>query len=409
MNASDLLPALRYIEVVPVETEAGQHFLLRDPKQLSDRMLTVSQAILFCLQAFDGATQAETLRLMWREASRGQDLPLEHLAELVEQLDELYLLVNDRALARLNELRQEFLEMPVRPMRLAAPADELQQVLDACYIQAGLPLPGDIAAVDNRLGVLIAPHIDYMRGGPAYGLAYLQMKKHFSGEVVLVLGTNHQEHQTALALTKKDYLTPWGEVTTDVALVERLAAALPFDVFTDEFCHRDEHSVELAACALKHAFGDACPKIVPVLCGSFEEFLQRGLDPLQDETLQAVRRALTDLATAEGERLAIVASADLAHIGLQFGDGKPVDQAVLDACLERDRLLLAAMTAGDADEFLDRLRAERNARHVCGVAPIHYALAARVTGAATEASLNYWRAEDESGAVTFAAAALLRP
>lgn len=409
MNPNDILPALRYIEVVPVQTEAGPQFLLRDPKQLAEQMLTVSQAILFCLQAFDGQTQAETLQTMWRQASQGQELPLDHLEQLIEQMDDLYLLVNDRAIERLNELRQEFAAMAVRPMRLAMPVDELGQVLDACYTQAELALPPDIATDDNRLGVLIAPHIDYLRGGPTYGLAYAQAKRHFSGEVILVLGTNHQEHQSALALTKKNYLTPWGEVATDVELVERLAAKVDFDAFADEFCQRDEHSIEQAAYALKHAFGDACPAIVPVLCGSFEEFLQQGLDPRQDETLVSVRSALTELVAEAGERMTIVASVDLAHIGPQFGDDAPVDQETLDACLAGDRRVLELVVGGDTDGFLAQVLAERNARHICGVAPIYYALAAQKTGAATETSLNYWRADDESGAVTFAAAALLRP
>ncbi len=408
MNLSDILPPLRHFEVIPVSDGGQETYLLRDPQSFADHMLTVSRPVLFCLQFFDGRSQVATLAEAWRDATGGNELPVERLDRIVAELDGVYLLANERSRAHEADLRAQFAAQSTRMHRFGDAGAQVAAALAACYDAAGLPPAASIANESNDLAFLMAPHIDYPRGGAAWGLAYDAARRRFAGEVVVVLGVNHQPHATAVALTRKNFLTPLGEVDTDVALVDEIAAALPFDGFADEFCHRDEHSVELAALALRHAFGDGCPKIVPVLCGSVEEFVQQQVYPRASTHIAAFQDVLRQIVAREGQRLLVLASVDLSHIGPQFGAAEPVSETEFESSLAADRELLAIVGRGDADGFFGAIAADQNARHVCGVAPIHHALACVDGGEALPAGAYGWRAADGSGAVTFGVGGLLR-
>jgi len=408
MKPSDMLPILRHIEVVPLGDDEQPTFLLRDPQQLADRSLSVTAPVLFCMQCFDGATQVATLMELWCEASEGQALPLEELASIIQEMDEVFLLRNERSQERMAEVRREFAASPARTTRYQGETAEVADMLNAMYRDANLAPPDETPREDNQLALLIAPHIDYARGENAWPLAYSKVKKHFAGDIILLLGTNHQFHEYPLALTRKSYQTPLGEVQTDVALVEELAAALPFDAFADEFSHRDEHSIELAATMLKHLHGDQCPAIVPVLCGSFDEFLVSGVDPHANPVVREVCEALRKITQRFGERMTVIASVDFAHIGPQFGDLAPVSDEALERCLEQDAKLLRIVTEGNAQAFAGEVVAERNTRHVCGVAAIYFGLSCVPAKGVIESSLHYWKSDDGYGAVTFAVAALKR-
>jgi AmmeMemoRadiSam system protein B len=408
MLTSDVLPALRPIEVVPVRDGENETYLLRDAQQLSDRAVTVTRPVLFVLQYLDGQTQVATLQELWREAADGEELPLDALAQIVAELDDLYLLANDRSRARQEELRQAFLALPVRPHRFGEAGPQIAEMLAASYEAAGLPPPAAIANEADDLALLVAPHIDYARGGSTWAQAYALAKRRFAGDVAIVLGVQHQMHSQAAALTRKNYDTPFGEAPTDRALVDEIAAALPFDAFADEVTHRDEHSIELAAVALKHAFGDRCPAIVPVLCGSIEDFLRVGAPPTSDPNLAALQSALRRIVERLGRRALVVASVDFAHIGPQFGAPMPVTAPDLDDCLAQDRRLLELIGEGDAEGFFRFLAREGNARNVCGAAALYHALSIVTADGAVEPFLHHWLAEEGVGAVTFAAGGLLR-
>jgi len=409
MKPQDTLPLLRPIEVIPQGEGEEQIFILRDPQQLSDQCLTVSKPVLFCLQYFDGQTQYATLDEAWHSATNGQHLEVEQLQQVIDELDCVFLLFNDRSRERGEDLRRDFLAASARPHRFGAVADEVKRALDDCYLRAELPLPKNIAFDSDKLALLIAPHIDYYRGAAAWAQAYQEVKRFFSGEVAVVLGTNHQYHEELICLTKKSYDTPFGEVQTDAALVEELAQALPFDAFHDELNHRDEHSIELAVTALKHLMGDSCPRVVPVLCGNLEDFIHSETDPRTNLNVRAFHEALQRITTREGKRLLVIASVDFAHLGPQFGDEQEVTDEQLSACLEQDRQMMQDIVDGQAEIFFKRLVDERNRRHVCGAAPIYHALSCTKTDRILRTSLHYWKGEDGFAAVTFGAMSLARP
>ncbi len=408
MNPADILPPLRRFEVIPINSDGQEAFLLRDPQNFAESVITVSRPVLFCLQYFDGKTQAATLAELWKEATNGHEFPYEQLDNIIVEMDRVYLLANDRAAAREGELRQEFAMLVTRPDRFGDAGADILAALARSYQSAGLPAAPQIANESNDLALLIAPHIDYARGGAAWAQAYAAARRGFAGDTVVILGVNHQLHEHPLTLTRKSFATPLGEVRTDSALVGELAAALPFDAFADEFCHRDEHSVELAAIALQHAFGDRCPAIVPILCGSVEDFVQAGLFPRAADQIVAFHEALSAMLARLGDRALVIASVDFSHIGPQFGDETPIDEDAFAASLAADGKLMEVIGRGDAQEFFRAIVNDKNARHLCGVAPLYHALTCVRAGEPLPAVSHGWRAADGAGAVTFAVGGLRR-
>jgi AmmeMemoRadiSam system protein B len=160
---------------------------------------------------------------------------------------------------------------------------------------------------------------------------------------------------------------------TAVEVVDAIAEAIgPEEAFDEELHHRQEHSIELAAVWLHSVRRGPPPRIVPVLCGSFHRFTDGQADPSEDarfdQALDAIRTSTS------GKRVLAVAAGDLAHVGPEFGDPNPFDQAARDELAAKDRQLLSSVEAGDGPGFFQQLRAEQDGRRICGLPPIFLTL-----------------------------------
>ena len=147
----------------------------------------------------------------------------------------------------------------------------------------------------------------------------------------------------------------------------------PEAAFDREIHHLGEHSIELASVWFHYFIGGRPCAAVPVLCGSFEQFVAG--DGGQSESLQAMNRALEYLREATaGRRTLVIASGDLAHVGPAFGDVTPVDSVGRAKLAAEDAKSIAAIRDGDASRLLEVSRAESDARRLCGLPPIYMAL-----------------------------------
>jgi AmmeMemoRadiSam system protein B len=66
-----------------------------------------------------------------------------------------------------------------------------------------------------------------------------------------------------------------------------------------------------------------------------------------------------------------MASADLAHVGIRFGDPEPPDLTTLQALADQDRHMLAPLRDLDPEGFFEFLRRERDRRKICGSSAIY--------------------------------------
>ena len=245
------------------------------------------------------------------------------------------------------------------------------------------------------LRFLVAPHIDYARGGASYARAYRAIRAS-DADLFVVFGTAHVTPPRLFTLTRLDYRTPLGVAATDRQVVAALASALGEEaLFADELAHRDEHSCELQLPWLQHLLAPRPFTVVPVLCSS--------ITPLRDPSAATAGfHAALARATA-GRRACFIAAADLAHVGPAYGDARPPTPGELRTLETEDRRALARVAAGDADGFHREAVRDDARRRLCGVAPIHAAL--RASGVRGARLVDYAQWTDGVDSVSYAAMA----
>ena len=348
----------------------------------------------------DGTRDFDALRMGF-ELRTGIPLNGSMVEQLVAHLDKSLLLDNDRFAQACDAAISEFRTAPCRPPALAgggypdAP-DDLREMLGQ-YVSA---VPGgSISKCKSSAGIrgLISPHIDFQRGGPVYAGVWSSAAQSIADvELAVIFGTDHLGGRNLLTLTKQNYSTPWGILPTDSNIVDRLAGAIGEEgVFQDELHHKNEHSIELALIWLHYFLGDKECEVLPILCGSFEQFMGEGADPAQDDQIAAVVEILGE--AAKSRRTLVVAAADLAHMGPAFGDRHPIDANGRAKISAADNSLIRMMCSADAEGFFDQIKREKDSRRICGLAPIYMTL--RVLGQSRGESSGYAHCPaDESNA-----------
>lgn len=366
-------PKLRPLDMRP-HTQAGQSYiLLRDPTQLSDQNLLVPQFLAAALAYCDGAHDLTAIHQAF-EQQHGIALPAELLTELLTMLDEALMLENERTAQMRTHTLAAYRQAAFRPPALAGqayPAEPrvlqrlFQRYLDE-VTEETIPIKnGQVAEVAG----LLSPHIDYTRGGPVYAQVWKRAADLVkAADVVIMFGTDHYGSDP-FTLTRQNYATPYGVLPTDQLVIDALTDAIGEEAaFAGELRHRGEHSLELVATWLHHMRdGEPCA-FVPILCGGFHHFIRNGQTPAADKLLNRVLDALR--ITTQHQRIAVIASGDLAHVGPAFG-GHPLDLAARTRLRAADDTLIAQMCQGSADGFFEAIRQVRDRNNVCGVAPIY--------------------------------------
>ena len=364
-------PKLRPIQPLPLNHAGEEGFVLRDPLALSEQALFLPRKLAPILTLCDGTRDLEGLRasLMIRF---GVQVPVEMLARLISQLDQAYLLNNERFVQAYNAGTAAYRKPPFRAAMLAGksyPADPEQLAALFTRFEADL-LPDERASeFDAEVRGAVCPHIDYRRGGRVYaGLWRRAAEAARQAELIVVLGTDHNS-SNLLTLTRQNYATPWGALPTSRPVVDALAQAIgEKEAFEHELYHRVEHSIELALVWLHAILGDHTPELVPILTGSFMEFINNNRPPDSHEKLAALIETLKKISAQK--RTLIIAAADLAHVGPAFG-GQALDFITQAKLRSDDAQLLEAVCEGDAESFFGQIQAERDRRNICGLPPIY--------------------------------------
>jgi AmmeMemoRadiSam system protein B len=258
----------------------------------------------------------------------------------------------------------------------------------------------------------VAPHIDFHRGGPGYAWAYRALLEAEDVDCFVVLGTAHAGLDGhSFAATRKPYATPLGPLAVDEEVLEALVSRAPGDLFAAEAAHRREHSIEFQAVSIRYAAtcrgGSPGPRFVPLLASFAHECLAAGRDPAEDRQARGTLDALAEVMATVPRRYCLVAGADLAHVGPQFGDPAPVSAEDLRWIARDDRAMLEHVTAGDPAGFLRSVAADGDRRRICGLSPI-YALLSLLPPSAGRL-LHYGQWPDPHGTVTFASVVFQAP
>ncbi len=358
--------------------EGGERYVLFDRTGLSDAELHLSRRDMELLQRFDGDTSLDDVRKEF-VASHTADA----IAELVEQLDQALFLDGPRF--------RERIAGPIRPACCAGRAyeddpDDLRRRLHGLFTR-GSGLPGDYAP-DPALRAVLAPHIDYKRGGLSYTYAFRELYERSPAKLFVILATSHHSNHR-FSLTRKHFQTPLGTVPTDQAFIDRLVAHYGDGLFEDEFAaHMPEHSIELEVVFLQYLYENRRDiRIVPLLVGSFDDCVRSGRSPGSQSDIARMADALRAVERELDEPVCFVISGDLAHIGPDFGDRGTLGDDTLEHSRRQDQTILEAAVSADPEAYLSVIVEENDERRICGLPPTWLALA--VAGVTSGRMLHY--------------------
>ncbi|HET7874955.1 MAG TPA: AmmeMemoRadiSam system protein B [Methylomirabilota bacterium] len=425
------LPRLRPLEAFPIEQDGQRLIGLRDPAGFTDQVAVLGLPLLDLVSLFDGQHSVPEIQAVLR--ARYREAPtIAQIAQVIDRLDEAGFLESRRFAERRRAIEEAFRSSPVRASvhaggAYAGEARALAAQIESFFsgpeapgaIEYGGPdtarprrrTPGNPGApffadvpMGQPLRGLIAPHIDFHRGGPTYAWAYRELLARSDADLFVILGTCHAGMEDPFAATLKPFQTPLGPVTVDREFAEALGRRARQDLLASELAHRSEHSIEFQAVMLQWLLGGRRPfAIVPVLASFLHEAVWTRMDPEGDRRVPRFIDALGETMAATRRRVCLIAGVDLAHVGPRFGDPGPNTPEVLRDVEVADRQMLEAVTAGAPTEFYGAVVHDGDSRRICGLSPIYTFL--RALPGVQGRLLRYSLWPDPEGAVSFCAAA----
>jgi hypothetical protein len=369
-------PKLRDINAFPVQSSGQTLLCLQDPQNITEKALFVPPALYFIVSLFDGQhsildIQAEYMRRF------GELLYTDKLQEVINQLDENLFLDGERFQEALRQKEEGFKNASFREAVFAGKSyegdpDRLRGQLEGYF--EGENGPGSLGQKKSTKGLkgVVVPHIDFQRGGHCYAFAHREIWEGNSSPCFVIFGTAHTPMKNPFCLTRKDFITPLGVLNVDKELVDAIQSRCPDDLFEDEGVHRSEHSIEFQCVFLRYLYPEPNPlKIVPILSGSFYEAIEKGISPMELKPIRQFIDALKDAVSSLRREVCYIASADLAHMGVQFGDRDGVSEYGLRGIAQEDQEMLEYAEKMDGEGFFSSILRERDRRKICGLPAIY--------------------------------------
>lgn len=324
------------------------------------------------IQLFDGSNSVNQIA----DRLSGNGATPEIVAQIADLLDSNLFLDGPHFKAAEAKIKEQFRQVDIRPAVRAGyvyPADAaaLGREIDG-YLVNGSTDTGRLCP-DSMMG-LMAPHIDYRRGGNSYGKTYAALRGG-DHELYVLMGTSHQYSELLFHLTRKSFACPLGDAPCQHSFVEQLAQRYGYErSFQDEFLHKEEHSIELQIPFLQRVQSGA--KIVPILIGSFHEMIVSDRLPESLPAYDEFVGALAELIAGElraGTRVCFIAGVDMAHVGRAFGDPGELTPGFMEEIGQRDQLYLDSIIRQDNEALFAHIAEDRDARRICGF-PTMYTL-----------------------------------
>jgi MEMO1 family protein len=353
----------------PVPDKPG--LLIRDPFYFSDATLIIPPVLVESLTYFDGAHSSLDLREHLVRLTG--DLDVSGLEQhLIDTLSDAGFLEDERFFQRKEEAERRFANAPTREAVHAGTGYPQNPIELTVTLRGYLNGNGAAAATTDHVRAIAAPHVSPYGGIDSYRAAYASLTPADAEKTFVVLGTSHYGQSDRFGLTRKAFVTPFGETSTNLGLVDELARAAGDGALMEDYCHSIEHSIEFQVVFLQHLFGPSV-RVLPILCGAFSRGMQAGKKPDDDEAVRRTIGALGDIAAREGDRLLWVLGVDMAHMGRRYGDRfeAAADRGEMESVARRDRARIERMEHGDASGFWEQVRENRDDLKWCGASPIY--------------------------------------
>jgi MEMO1 family protein len=401
---ADALPRLRFnLDFMPSPDPAKPGLYIRDPYHYSDSTLLVPPPLVPALECFDG--QQSTLDLRSQLVRITGEIEVGDLEKhLFDSLDEAGFLDNPRYRELKSSREAEFARGLLREANFAGAAYPASQPkLAELLTQRIGAAQGDRAAL-----AIAAPHASPDGGWATYRAAYrcLPPATEATGKTFVILGTSHYGAPERFGLTRKTFVTPFGEAQTDVRLVDELQRAAPDAVLMEDYCHAVEHSIEFQVVMLQHLYGPRV-RILPILCGPFVKSIYQGGLPEKSEGVARFFDALANIGAREGRQVFWILGVDMAHMGRRYNDPLRATANIGEmlAIEQRDRERIARIEAGDVAGYWSLVQEGHDDLKWCGSAPFYTFMKAMPGCQADLLDYHQWQIDPQSvvsfGAIVF--------
>jgi len=404
-------PRLRLnLQILPAQVQGEKMLVFQDPEGWCEDVIILPANLAPLLQFFDGT---RSFREIQEEIMRQtQELvPADNIRELAQELDEHLLLDSNRFRDYVRSRMKEWMETRTRAPVLAGTtypsnSSELKKFLDDFYLaDSGPGMPQENRT--NELKAIVAPHIELRGNGEVYAYAYKRLYEESQAELFIILGTGHHPLEDMLVFSEKDFETPFGVVETDRGFIQAVRKRMKKRAHAGDFSHRKEHSIEIQLVFLQHLLlGKRNFKIVPALVGNFQTMIELGISPAEDLLFKDYLDALKEQIKDDGRKIALIASADLAHLGPRYGDREFYAPIREDEIKSDDGRMLSYLERCDADGFFQSVASDKDTRKICGLAPIYFTFKLAEPKRAELLKWSAWFDSATKSAVSFCAMAL---
>ena len=399
-------PCLRTVEAIPVEADGARAVALRDPLGFAENVVVLPGVTPLVAAMFDGEHTLDQIKIAL-ELRLNSTVDYATIRHLAENLDAACFLEGETFEAHKKNVIDEFNRCPTRESLLTGrslPDDptQIREQIDGFFAQAAGEGMAPLEA--SSLVAVISPHIDFERGASTYAHAYAPLAKS-DADTFFIIGTLHAGESYEIALTEKSYRTPLGTCQTDTELVGHIAREIGVDFHQNQIAHRTEHSIELQVIMLQYLFGGKRDiRIVPILIGYFPV---DGTVPTPEnvEAITHLTKFLRDTLTERGSKAVLIAGADFAHVGSQFGDDLELTQEYLAEVQRADKTLIENR---DAEGFYQANRSTGDRYRVCGTGAIYVLLKSLPSASGTLLQYRQCHTVEASSCVTVASMAFNR-
>lgn len=401
LGVSDVLPRLRFnLDFMPSPDPDRPGLYIRDPYHYSDATLLVPPPLVAALECFDGEQSTLDLRSELVRIT-GEIQVGEIEKHLFDALNDAGFLENERYRELKTRREREFETETMREAAFAGAAYPDDEAALAELLRARV---GQANGASKTIGIA-APHASPDGGWNTYRAAYRALPALEDGRerTFVILGTSHYGAPERFGLTRKRFVTPFGETRTNLGLVGELEAKAGQAIRMEDYCHAVEHSIEFQIVFLQHLYGPDV-KILPILCGPFVKSVYEGGLPEQHEGVARFFDALGNIGAREANRLFWVLGVDMAHMGRRYGDNLRATASMGEmlAIETRDRQRIEQINAGDRQGYWSLVQDGQDDLKWCGAAPFYTFMKVMPEARGELADYHQWQIDPQS-VVSFAA------
>ena len=368
-------PVLRNLQYSPLKQGDEQFIVLWDPSGLSSEKLVIPLNYFYMFQFFDGEHSLEQVGAEYLK-KYGDFMMPDRLVRLVTDLDEKLFLEGEHYDQAKAKALSAYRNQAVRQAAFAgksyeADRESLAKQINGFFESKEGPERTPSDNQGKNIKAIVAPTFEPKEAGPLYAWAYKELKEAVTPDVFVIIGICHSGLDHGIAITDRDFETPFGIVPVNKPIIEYIRKNEGEIFFEEDIRHQHEHSIEFQLPWLQHSVGNQkAITIVPVLCSFSPSVLADPQEKTLFDHIDQFLRILKDAITSTGQQACVIAAANLAHIGLRYGDQKPPTDFSFHRCMQADLEMLKKVEELKPEEFAQFILTEGDKRHVFGFSAI---------------------------------------